>query len=149
MASMDMPRLMAWVARVCRKLVGVDVGEPGCGAGSVDHPGHAVAVLGSAVLSGQQQRVPGRDVGGAVGVDELHDAGVQRQVAVFVELADRDVEPVGVADQDDRVGGQGGVLPDPQARAQEELDGDPDEHAPVGLRGPQQLGCRRVVEGLG
>ncbi len=77
------------------QLVGVDVGQPGGGAGSVDHPGDGVPVQGSAVLPGQQQRVPGRDVRGAVVVDQGDQVRVQRQVAVLAELADRDVQPVG------------------------------------------------------
>jgi len=111
-----MPRLIAWVAKVA-ELVGVDVSQPRRGAGAVDHPGHRVPVLRSSVLPGQEQWVPGRDVPGAVGVDDLDDAWVQRQVAVLVELADGNVEPVGGADEHDRVAGQGGVLPDPQSGA--------------------------------
>ena len=48
-----------------------------------------------------------------VGVDEINDAGVQRQVAVLVELAEGYVQPVRVTDQDDRVGSERGELPDP------------------------------------
>ena len=44
------------------ELVGVDVGEPGCGAGLVDEPGDGVPVQRPAVLPRQQQRVFGRDV---------------------------------------------------------------------------------------
>ncbi len=59
------------------------------------------------------------------------------------------MQPVGVADEHDGVTGQGGVLRDPQPDAQEELDGHPDQHAPVGLGRPQQLRCAGVVEGFG
>ncbi len=149
MASMDMPRLIAWVARVCRSWWGWMCASPAAAPARLIILVTAVAVEGSAVLPGQQQRVPGRDVLGSVGVDDLHEAWVQRQVAVLVELADRHVEPVGVADEHDGVGGQGRVLPDPQPGAQEELDGDSDEHPAVGLRGAQQLGRGRVVQGLG
>jgi len=86
---------------------------------------------------------------GSVAGDQVDQVGVQGQVAVFVELADRDVQPVGLADQDDRVGGQRGVLPDAQPGAQQELHGDADEHPLVGLRGGEQPGCGLVVEGLG
>ena len=55
----------------------------------------------------------GRHVGGAVVVDQLDELGVQRQVAVLAELADRDVQPGRGTDLHDRVGGQGGELADP------------------------------------
>jgi hypothetical protein len=48
-----MPRLMAWVASVWPELVGVNVGQPGGGAGPVDHPGDGVPVQRAAVLAGQ------------------------------------------------------------------------------------------------
>jgi hypothetical protein len=41
-----------------------------------------MAVQRAAVLPGQQQRVAGWDVGGAVAVDEAHELGVQGQVAL-------------------------------------------------------------------
>ena len=54
----------------------------------------------------------GGHVGSSVVVDELHHSGMQREVAVLVEFADGDVEPVGVPDQDDGVRGEGGVFAD-------------------------------------
>jgi hypothetical protein len=87
--------------------------SPAAAPALVDVAGDTVPVHRFAVLAWEQQRVAGGDVRGPVGVDELHDARVQRQVAVFVELADGHVQPVGVTDQHDGVGGQGGVLPDP------------------------------------
>ena len=149
MASRLMPRLMAWVARVCRSWWGWMWGRPGGGAGPVDHPGDGVPVQGPAVLPRQQQRVTGRDVGGAVAVDEGDQLGVQRQVAVLAELADRDVQPGPGADEHDGVGGQAGELADPQPGAQQHLDGDPHQHPAVGLGGAQQLRGRGVVEGPG
>ena len=95
---------MAWVARVCRSLVGVDVAQPCCGAGLVDEPGDGVPVQRAAVLPGQQQRMLGGDVGFAVVVDEGDQVWVQGQVAVLAEFADRDVEPGAGADEDDCVG---------------------------------------------
>ena len=49
----------------------------------------------------------------------------------------------------DGVGGQGGVLPDAQPGAQQELHRHPDELAPVRLGGFEQARCGLVVEGLG
>jgi len=56
---------------------------------------------------------------------------------------------VGVADDDDGVGGQGGVLPDAQPGAQQELHRHPDELAPVGLGCFEQGGRGVVIECLG
>jgi hypothetical protein len=57
------------------QLVGVDVRQAGGGAGLVDEPGDSVAVQRASVFAGQQQRVPGRDVGGPVAVDEGDELG--------------------------------------------------------------------------
>jgi hypothetical protein len=85
MASSDMPRLIAWVARVCRSWWGW-IGRARLGAGLVDEPGDGVPVQRPAVLPRQQQRVFGRDVRDAVVVDQFDQLWVQRQVAVLTEL---------------------------------------------------------------
>jgi hypothetical protein len=54
----------------------------------------------------------GRDVGGAVGVDEVDQLGVQGHVAVLVQPADGDVKPGAGADLNDRIGAQVGELTD-------------------------------------
>jgi hypothetical protein len=91
----------------------------------------------------------GRDVGGAVVVDQLHQMGMQRQVAVLAQLADRDVQPGRGTDLHDRVGGQAGELTDPQPGAQQDLDGDPDQQPRAVGRSAQQPHGGGVVEGLG
>ena len=131
------------------QLVGVDVGQPGGGAGLVDVAGDGVPVGRLAVLPGQQQRVGGVDVRGAVLVDQGDQVRVQRQVAVLAELADRDVQPRAGADLHDRVGLQAGVLADPQAGAQQHLHRDAHEQALVVLRGAQQFRGAGIVERLG
>jgi hypothetical protein len=98
---------------------------------------------------GQQQRVAWREVGGPVVIDEGDQLGVQRKVAVFAELADRDVQPRAGADQDHGIGRQAGVLADPQARAQQHLHGDAQQQPAVALRGAQQPGRGGIVGGLG
>jgi hypothetical protein len=144
-----MPRLMAWSQGVAQ-LVGVDVGEPRGGAGLVDHAGDGVPVQRPAVLPREQQRVGGGvDVAGPVVLDEGEHVRVQGQVAVLVELADRDVQPRAGADVHEGVGGQGGVLADPQPGAQQHLHGDAQEHPGLGLGGAQQPRGARVVQGLG
>ena len=63
----------------------VDVWQVGGGAGLVDHSGDGVPVQRSAVLEGQQQRMIGRHVLGAVVADQGDQVWVQ--VPVVVELA--------------------------------------------------------------
>ena len=110
------------------ELVGVDMAQPGGGAGPVDHPGDGVPVERAAVLAGQQQRVSARDVGGPVGIDEGGQLGVQRQVAVLVELADRDVQPRARRRSSTTASARRrGVLADPQPGAQQHLHGDADQ----------------------
>jgi hypothetical protein len=94
------------------QLVGVDVGQSGGGAGFVDQTGDGVPVQWPAVLPGQQQWVSAGNVRGAVVADEGDQVRVQRQVAVFAQLADRDVQPMPGADEHDRVGAQRGELTD-------------------------------------
>jgi hypothetical protein len=131
------------------ELVGVDVRQPGGGAGFVDVAGHSVPVGRLAVLPGQQQRVCRIDMTGAVVVDQGDQVRAQRQVAVLAQLADRDVQPRAGADVHDRIGAQGGVLADPQPGAQQHFHGDTHQQPLVVWRGAEQPGGAGVVEGLG
>ena len=124
----------------------MDVGQPGGGAGAVDHPGDGVPVQRPAVLAGQQQRVACRDVPSPVVVDEGQELGVQWQVPVVAELADRDVQPGPGTDVHHGAGLQAGVLADPQAGPQQHLHRDADQQPLVGLRGAQQFRGGRVIE---
>jgi hypothetical protein len=128
------------------ELVGVDVGQPGGGAGPVDHPGDGVPVQRAAVLPWQQQRVACWDVPGPVVVDEDQELRVQRQVAVLAELADRDVQPRPGADLHHRVRAQRDVLADPQPCPQQHLHRDPDQQPRVGLRRAQEPGGAGIIE---
>ena len=74
---------------------------------------------------------------------------MQGQVAVFVELADRDMQPGPGTDEHDGIGVQAGVFADPQSGAQQHLHGDADQHPAITLGGAQQLGGGGVVESLG
>ena len=127
-------------------LVGVDVADPGGRRGQVEQPGDGVAVQRGAVHPRPQQRVGRVDVRGAVLTDDGDQVGVQGQVAVVVELADGDVEPVPVTDEHDRVGAQRGELPDAQSGAQQDLADDPDQQPALGLGGAQELRSVGVVE---
>ena len=91
----------------------------------------------------------GRDVLGAVVVDELHQVRVQRQVAVLAQLPDRDVKPGCGTDLHDRVGGQAGELTDPKPGAQQYLDGHAHQQPLVVVCSSEQFCGGGVVEGLG
>ena len=124
------------------ELVGVDVGQAGGGAGPVDHPGDGMPAGRAAVFAGQQQRVICGDVPGPVGIDEGDQLGVQGQVAVLAELANRDMQPGPGADEHDGIGAQAGVFADPQPSAQQHLHGDADQHPAITLGRAQQPGGR-------
>ena len=79
-------------------------------------------------------------------VEQLLQLRVQRDIAVSVQLAQRDVQPVGRTDLNDGIGGQCQVLALAHAGPSEELDGQPHEGVVVGAGGLQQLGRRCVVE---
>ena len=108
-------------------LVRVDVPDPGGLGGLVQVAGDGVAVHRLAVLPGQQQRVARGHVALAVVGDQGHQLRVQRDVAVVVQLADRDVQPVPGADLHDRVVLEGDQLADPQAGPDEDFADDADE----------------------
>jgi len=127
----------------------MDVRESGGSTGFVDEPGDRVSVECPTVLAGQQQRMLGRDVPGAVGLDEVDQLWVQGKVAVLVEFADRNVEPGSGADLDDGVCAEAGELADAESGAQQDLDGDADQESFVVLGGAEKPGGGGVVEGLG
>src|SRR6476661_8738875 len=86
-ASRDMPRLIAWVARVCRSWWAWTCPMPA-----------AVGEQQRAVLPVRSGREPL--------IDHGFELRVQRDVAVVVEFADRDPQPVGRPDLDNGVGGE-------------------------------------------
>jgi hypothetical protein len=131
------------------QLVGVDVGQPGGGAGLAGHPGDGVTVQRAPVLPRQQQRVRRARVRAAVVAGQGGQVRVQRQVTVLAELAGRDVQPGPGTDLHHGVRAQRGVLADPQPGAQQHLHGDADEQPLVGLRGAKQFRGAGVVQGLG
>ena len=131
------------------QLVGMDVGQPGGAAGAVDQPGDAVPVERAAALVGQQQRVVGVDVGGAVVIDEGDQVRVQRQVAVLVELADGDVQPGAAPIWTIASAGSAVYSLTRRPVRKQHFDDDADQHAGFGLGGAEQLRRGRVVEGFG
>ncbi len=144
-----MPRLLAWVASVCLSLCGLTWPIPAARAAlatarSARPLPDALAVPGEQVRAAQAGGPPGEP-----GVEEVFELGVQRDVAVGAELAERDVQPVGGADLHDRVDGEVQELAFAQAGAGQELHGQADERAGAGAGGLQQLGERAVVQEAG
>ena len=86
--------------------MGADVADPG-GAGSFgDGPVDAALTDALAVLG---EQVRGAQAGGPLGepgIEEVFELGVQRDIAVGTELAERHVQPVGGADLHDRIDGE-------------------------------------------
>ncbi len=86
-----MPRLLAWVASVCLSLCGLTWPIPAARAAlatarSARPLPDALAVPGEQVRAAQAGGPPGEP-----GVEEVFELGVQRDVAVGAELAERDV----------------------------------------------------------
>jgi hypothetical protein len=78
--------------------------------------------------------------------DQGHQLRVQRDVAVVVQLADRDVQPVSSADLHDRVVLESDQLADPQAGPDQDFA---DQEPRLVLGGAQELGRGWVIERLG
>jgi hypothetical protein len=73
---------------------------------------------------------------------------VQRDVAIVVELADGDAQPVRVADADHGVRLERGELTGTHAGAGEELDHEPASPVRIGGQRGHELRCGGVVEEL-
>ena len=84
--------------------------------------------------------------GGEPAVEELFELGVQGDVAVVVQFADRDPQPVGGADLHDGVDGEVDELALAHAGAGEELDDETDQGVGVGASSDEQLRRGGVVE---
>src|SRR6266568_3691591 len=129
--------------------VRADVADPGGAGGFGDGPvdaalPDALAVLGEQVRAAQAGGPPGEP-----GVEEVFELGVQRDVTVGAQLAERHVQPVSGADLHHGVDGEVEELAFAQAGAGQELHGQADERVGVGAGGLQQLGECRVVEEAG
>jgi hypothetical protein len=89
--------------------VGVHARDPGGAAGAGDDAADEVPVQRAAVVGDQAVTVADvLEVGGGPGGEQLDELGVQGDVAVVAELAQRDAQPVPGADEHDRVGLQAG-----------------------------------------
>ncbi len=93
MASRVMPRLMAWVARVCRSWCGGDVADAGCvrpTLASARSTRWSLIGRPCSMKTGESAAQAGRVGGGEPVVEQVFELRVQRDVAVVVQLADRD-----------------------------------------------------------
>ena len=105
MASRLMPRLIAWVASECLSWCGVTWPIPAALAARRTAASTRVLGDGPAVLGEHERAWLAAPVIEPLVKQGFH-ARVQRNVAVAVELADRDVQPVPVADPHDRIGAE-------------------------------------------
>src|SRR6266508_4247187 len=137
-ASSDMPRLIAWVARVWRSWWGV----------TWPMPAAAATLRSAAPTLVDEQQAGTQPLGSLVEplVEHGLELGVQGDVAVVVELADRDAQPVGRADLHDGVDGEADEFAFAHAGAGEQLDGQADERVGVGAGSLEELGGGAVVE---
>ncbi len=79
-------------------------------------------------------------------IEERLELGVQRDVAVGVEFADRDVQPIRRADLNDRVDGEVDQFTFAHSGSGQELNGETNEWVGVGSGGDEQFGGSGVVE---
>src|SRR6476661_114682 len=129
-ASRDMPRLIAWVARVCRSWWAWTCPMPA-----------AVGEQQRAVLPVRSGREPL--------IDHCFELRVQRDVTVVVEFADRDPQPVGRPDLDDGVGGETEEFPFAHPGPGEDFDREPAEFVGELPGCGHELPVGGVVEELG
>ena len=137
---------MACVAQCVAELVGRDVADAGRGRDLGDRTldatvGDPAAAFDEQVLAAQRRRS-----GCQPRIKELLQLGMQGDVAVRAELADRHVQPVGRANLDDGVDRQVQELALAKTGPSEELHRQADERVRVVAGRLQQLGCRGVIE---
>jgi len=109
------------------QLVGVDL-DFASATDTSDNATDQMTFEGSAVVG--NKAVVSADVveiGGGPRAEQLDELGMERNVAIIAELADRYSKPMSVSDADDRVGFEIGKFACPHAGAGEDLD---DESVP-------------------
>ena len=141
-----MPRLIAWVASVCRSWCGVTRPIPASRATLGTAPADALVADPPAALHEQPRLAQaGRPAGDPL-VEQVFELRVQRDVAVGAQLPERHVQPVRGADLHDRIDGQIEELALAKPGPGEELDREPGERVGVLARGAQQLRRGGVVD---
>ncbi|BCO34927.1 hypothetical protein MHEC_27950 [Mycobacterium heckeshornense] len=96
-----------------------------------------------------QKVIGAQPIGSMVGdpvIKEFFELWVQRDVAVVVQLADRDAQPVGGSDLHDGVDGEGQQLAAAYPGAGKQFNDQPRQRIGLAAGSAQQLGCCGVVE---
>ena len=128
--------------------------DPGRGGGAA-HGGIDAGLRDGTALLGEHERAGLRSAVLEPLAEQVLDSGVERDVPVGVQLADRDVQPLPVADGHDRVRRQAQELAFAQRGAGENLDADPVEqvghvagggHQPGGVGVAGEAGQRPVAD---
>jgi hypothetical protein len=130
------------------ELVRVHVPDTGALGDGGDVAGDGAAVEGLTVVAFEEHAAAGWSAVVAVVGDELDQDRVQRDVAVVVELADRDAKPERVADADHRVVTQCADLAGAHAGPGEDLDHEPAASVGIVRERGHELRGGRVVEEL-
>ena len=130
------------------QLMGMDMSDAGLLRAAVAHPGDRVAVQGTALVGEEQPAHPAVWIGRPV-PEHRHQLRVQRDVAVVVELADGDPQPVPVTDLDHGIGLEGAELAHAHAGAAQQLDDEAQQRPGLGPGNGHEPGERCVVQELG
>jgi hypothetical protein len=128
------------------QLVGGNVADPSRGGDLGQGPVDPAGGDRPAAVHKQPVRAQVGRAAGDVVVQERLEFGVQPDVAVVVELAQGDAQPVRRADLHDRVGGEGQQLALAHAGAGQQFHDQAGERVGVGAGRSEQLGRGRVVE---
>ena len=131
------------------ELVWRDVADAGCGGDLGDRAVHSRGGIRRPRSMNSRSSADRPAASSQPVVEERLELGVQRDVAVVVELAERDPQPVGGADLHDGIDGEVEELTLAQTGAGQELDGEADKWVRVSASGDQQLGGRRIIEESG
>lgn len=131
------------------ELVGVN-GDTGSSSDTFHDPGEGVPVEAAAMIG--DEAFVGADVFDVVGgpAGEQNDqVGVQGDVAVVAEFADREAQPVAGTDEHDGVSGEVADFSGAHPGAGQQLDDESVAWIGGGAGGDHQFGCVAVVEELG
>jgi hypothetical protein len=129
------------------QLVWMHMTDTGSFGGSDDVAVDGATIEGLSVVAFDEPPRPRQRSRGEPVVDELDEQRMQRHVTVVVELADRDAQPVGVADAHHGVGLQRTKLTGAHPGASEQFDHQPSPLVRVGGERGHELRGGGVVEG--
>jgi hypothetical protein len=133
------------VANNVPELVRVQVADPGCLGDPDDHAVDPVTVQRPAGAIDQQQPVGVVALGGLPLAEQFDQLGVEGDVAVVVQLPDRDPQPVRVSELDHGIGSKTAQFTGSHAGAGQQFHNQSAQRVGVGLHGSHQLGEAAVV----